>query len=113
MASKDVLGKILNGIGLESGSEEDEYYEGYGCIIPHLTAILWDEDGVPGLLRMDIENDYNSGLYVGEWVRRLTLNEKTTKEDIESFMQSGETAAKFRRWHDQYEEIYNEFYGKV
>ena len=97
----------------EDLAEEDEYYEGYGCIIPHLTAILWDEDGVPGLLRMDIENDYNSGLYVGEWVRRLTLNEKTTKEDIESFMQSGETAAKFRRWHDQYEEIYNEFYGKV
>lgn len=32
MASKDVLGKILNGIGLESGSEEDEYYEDEGMI---------------------------------------------------------------------------------
>lgn len=97
----------------EIAEDDDEYFDGYGCIVPHLTAILWDEDGVPGLLRMDIENDYNSSLYVGEWIRRLTLNEKTTKEDIDSFMRSGETATKFRMWHDQYEMIYNEFYGEV
>lgn len=97
----------------EETAEDDEYYDGFGCIIPHWTTILWADDGVPGCLRMDLENNYNSGLYVGEWIRRLTLNEKITKEDIELFMRSGETAAKFRKWYDQYEQIYNEFYDEV
>lgn len=97
----------------EELAEEDEYFEGFGCIVPHMTSILWDEDGVPGSLRMDVENNYNSGLYVGEWIRRIALTEETTQEDIESFKQSGESAMRFRMWHDQYEMIYDEFYGKV
>lgn len=95
----------------EELAEEDEYFEGFGCIVPHMTSIFWDEDGVPGSLRMDVENNYNGGLYVGEWIRHIALKEDTTQEEIECFKQSGEAARKFRCWYDQYEMIFNEFYG--
>lgn len=91
-------------------AEEDDEFDGFVCIVPHMTSILWDEDGVPSYLRMDIENNYNSGLYVGEWIRHLALREDTTPGDIALFKQSGEAARRFRTWHDQYEEIYEEFY---